>query len=124
MNKVKICVPSMESTGLLSEISTHFGKTPYFTILEVENEEIKTIEIKKIESRHAGGKKTPAEIIIEINPDVVLCANLGLKAVEMLKEHGITINVGASGTVENTFNDFINGKLKLGTENTVCMEGH
>jgi predicted Fe-Mo cluster-binding NifX family protein len=114
----------MESTGLFSEISTHFGKTPYFTILDVENEEIKTIEIEKIESRHAGGKQTPAEIVIKLNPDVVLCANLGLKAVEMLKENGIKIFVGASGTVENTFKAFINDQLKLANENTVCTDGH
>lgn len=121
---MKLCIPSMESKGLFSEISAHFGKTPYFTILDVENEAIKSIEIKKIESRHADGKKTPAEIILEINPDIVLCANLGLKAVSMLKEHGITIYVGASGTVENTYNDFMNDKLKPGNESTVCMEGH
>ncbi|ADZ09488.1 Dinitrogenase iron-molybdenum cofactor biosynthesis protein [Methanobacterium lacus] len=119
-----ICVPSMESTGLLSKISTHFGKTPYFTILDMENNEIKTLETKKIESRHAGGKKTPAEIIIEINPDVVLCANLGLKAVEMLKEHGIKIYVEASGTVENSLKAYLNNELKLADENTACSEGH
>ncbi|UTB34099.1 MAG: hypothetical protein NKF70_14420 [Methanobacterium sp. ERen5] len=61
---------------------------------------------------------------MKLNPDVVLCANLGMKAVKMLKENGTKIYVGASGTVENTYHAFINDELKLGNENTVCTEGH
>ena len=119
-----ICIPSMDNNGLSSDISVHFGKSPYFTFLEVNDNIIEEIKVIKSTGRHEGGKMTPGELIIQANSDVLLCANLGSKAVQMLNNSGVKIFVGASGTVKSTFEDFINGNLHLADENTVCMEGN
>jgi predicted Fe-Mo cluster-binding NifX family protein len=119
-----ICIPSMDDKGLFSEISVHFGKSPYFTILDVEDNKIKEIKVIKSEGKHAGGKKTPAEIIIQLKPDVLLCANLGSKAIQMLNKEGVKIFAGASGNVENTFEEWKNNNLQLADEKTSCMKGN
>jgi predicted Fe-Mo cluster-binding NifX family protein len=119
-----ICIPSMDNKGLLSEISVHFGKSPFFTILDVKDDKIDEIEVIKSEGRHTGGKKTPAEIIIQSKPDVLLCANLGSKAIQMLNKEGVKIFTGASGNVENTFKEWKNDNLQLADEKTACMEGN
>ncbi len=117
-----ISVPSMDNQGLSSEISIHFGKSPYFTILNVKNNQIEEIEVIKSLGRHEGGKMTAAEIVIQSKADVLLCANLGSKAVEMLNENGVKIYVGAFGTVENTFEQRKNGNLQHADEKSSCKE--
>ena len=119
-----ICIPSMDKEGLFSEISVHFGKSPYFTILDVKDNKIEEIEVIKSEGKHTGGKKTPAEIIIQSKPDVLLCANLGSKAIQMLNKEGVKIFIGASGDVENTFEEWKNNNLEPADEKTVCIEGN
>lgn len=120
---IRMCVPSMDSKGLSSEISIHFGKSPYFTILSVKDNKIEEIEVFESLGKHNGGNMTPAEIIIQSQADMLLCANLGSKAVQMLRQSGIKIFVGASDTVGNTFEEWKNDKLHFADENSGCIEG-
>ena len=51
MEVVKITIigiPTLDKRGLLADISTHFGKTPYFTLIRYEDGEIKDIEVIEI----------------------------------------------------------------------------
>ena len=117
-----IGMPSMDNQGLSSKISMHFGKSPYFTILDIKDDQIGEIQVIPNLGRHEGGKMTAAEIINQSKADVLLCANLGSKAVDMLNKNGIKIYVGAFGTVENTFEEWKKGNLDLADEKSACKE--
>ncbi len=70
---VRIAVPIDVDNGLNSGISEHFGKAPYFLIVEIEDQNyIKNFNIMK-------------------NPAVPLEQKRGIKAVEFLKEKNIHI---------------------------------
>lgn len=116
-----ICVPSLDERGLLAEVSMHFGKTPYFTFITLEDGDIKDVEVKESFGKHAGGSMTPAEIILNSGADVLICGNLGPKAVSMLRENGIQVFSGASGQVNQAFKEWKMGKLSLADENS-CNE--
>jgi len=88
MNITTICIPTLQNQGLSSEISMHFGKSPFFTLLKMENNEITDLKIVESSGRHAAGAMTPAEIILNHNADVLVCGNLGSKAVNKLKNSG------------------------------------
>jgi len=118
-----ICVPSLDERGLLAEISMHFGKTPYFTLIKLEDGEIKDVDVKETFGKHAGGSMTPAEIIVNSGADVLVCGNLGPKAVSMLRESGIQVFSGASGQVNQAFKEWKMGKLSVADENS-CNEKH
>ncbi len=106
-----ICIPTINESGLLADVSMHFGKTPYFTFVELEDGKIKRIEVKGSFSKHGGGSKTPAEIILDSNTDVLICRNLGSKAVSMLRDGKIEIFSGASGKVKDTLSEWKLGML-------------
>jgi predicted Fe-Mo cluster-binding NifX family protein len=114
----------MQSNGLSSEIFLHFGKSPNFTLLGVEDNDIKEIKVLESLGKHLGGRMTSAEIVIQSKADILLCANLGSKAIQMLRNKGIKIFVGASGTVENAFEEWRGGNLHIADENSYCMEGN
>lgn len=116
-----VCIPSLNDGGLLSDISMHFGKTPYFTFIKLEDGEIKDIEVIESFGKHRGGTNTPAEIIADSNANVLICGNLGSKAVLMLREKDIMVFSGASGKVKDALNKWKQGLLQLADENS-CNE--
>ena len=121
MKITTIGIPSINEGGLLSEISMHFGRTPYFTIIKYENDEIKEINTIELIGKHIGGSKTPAEIILNSGVDVLICGNLGSKAVSMLQDSGMEVYSGASGKVQDAFKAWKTGMLQLADENS-CNE--
>jgi predicted Fe-Mo cluster-binding NifX family protein len=123
MNITTICIPTLQNQGLSSEISMHFGKSPFFTFLKMENNEIKNVETVESRGRHTGGAITPAEIILNHNADVLVCGNLGSKAVNMLKNSGLKVYSGASGTVKEAVEKYLAGELSTADDNS-CTEKH
>ncbi|HNS25266.1 MAG: NifB/NifX family molybdenum-iron cluster-binding protein [Euryarchaeota archaeon] len=121
---ISICIPVMENLGISSSISQHFGKTPYFALIKLENDEIKDLEVVKSLGRHAGGTMTPAEAVSNTKAQVLVCGNLGSKAIQMLGEKGILVYVGASGTVETALKQLQDGVLSLADDSAACSEGH
>jgi predicted Fe-Mo cluster-binding NifX family protein len=116
-----ICIPTLNEKGLLSDISMHFGKAPYFTFIKYEDGEIKNVDVIESFGKHKGGSKTPAEIISNKNVNVLICGNLGPKAVSMLKENGIEVFAGANGKVKNILKEWELEKLSIAGENS-CKE--
>jgi predicted Fe-Mo cluster-binding NifX family protein len=118
-----ICIPTLDENGLLSEVSIHFGKTPYFTLIELEEDEIKEINVIESRGKHKGGSKTPAEIIIDSGADVLICRGLGTKAISMLCDSGIEVFSGASGKVKDAIKEWKLGMLPIADESS-CGDGH
>lgn len=105
---MKICIPVMEERGMDSKVSEHFGKTPLFAFYD---DEVNELEIIKIEGRHSGGRLTPAEILVNSDADLLICANMGSKAINLLRTHGVAVLMGARGTVAETLKMLKMGEL-------------
>ncbi|MEN6573009.1 NifB/NifX family molybdenum-iron cluster-binding protein [Methanobacterium aggregans] len=116
MFKIKnLCFPTEDEKGLNSPICPHFGKTPYLTILKIEDDIVMDLEAFETHGRHSGGHATAAEVILVNDGDIVVCGNLGAKAVEMLSNGGVQVFSGATGTVNQAFQQWKNGDLKPGS---------
>lgn len=107
-----ICIPTLDKGGLLSCISTHLGKTSYFTFIKLENGKIKEINAIESANRHNGCSETPAEIILHSKVDVIICGGLGTRAISMLRRNGIEVISGASGKVKDALNEWKVGMLR------------
>lgn len=116
-----ICIPTLNEGGLLSDVSIHFGKTPFFTFINVEDGKIKDINVIESLGKHNRGAKTSAEIILGSGADVLICGNLGSKAVSILRENGIKVFSGASGKADLAFKEWKLGRLPLADKNS-CNE--
>ena len=111
----------MEKKGLASNISLHFGKTPYFAFINEKDGKIKDINFIESRGKHAGGSLTPAEIVLNSDADILICGNLGSKAVKMLQQHNIQVFSGSNGNIEEIFNQWKNGKISSDDKN-ICFK--
>lgn len=119
-----ICVPSIDGNGLKGTVSQHLGKTPYFVLVNYEDDKIQGVQVLEIKGKHRGGHVTPGEFISTSGAQTLLCGNLGPKAIQMLQKAGINIYVGASGNVIDAVYDWSEGNLKEASLDSACADGH
>ena len=95
------------------QIFGHFGRTKEFVLFDIENGKIIN---SKIENAPAEGHGAIVEFLREMKASVLICGGIGPGALNNLSEAGITIYAGASGSVEEQIDAFINGKLSENKE--------
>jgi len=116
---MKICVPSTDDSGLCSRVHPHFGRCPYYVLVDTKTS---AVEVFPNTSEHLGGTGLPPELIARKGVHVMLCSGLGPRAIQMFEQFGIEVFVGASGTVKDAINAWNSGKLQLATDENACKE--
>ncbi len=116
---MKVSIPSMGEKGLDEQVGQHFGRVTHYTIVDLENDEVKVIQNN---SHHMGGTLNPPEILKKEGVDIMICSNLGRRAITLFEELGIAVYIGASGNVRSAITAFKNGNLQQATFSDGCQE--
>ena len=115
-----ICVPTEDQGGLDARIGEHFGRVPYYTVVNTESSAVKVIDNTGVHGAAAG--MTPAEIIVSEGADVLLCAGLGRRAISIFEGNGIRVFIGAQGTVQEAIDAYQSGHLSEATDADACAQ--
>ncbi len=109
---MRIAVSSLDNTGLSSRVSEHFGRCPYFTLVDLEGQEIQSIRTidNPYANNHAPGQIP--EFIHQQAANVMLTGGMGHRAVSFFEGYGIDVATGADGTVQQAVRDYIAGRLR------------
>ncbi|RKY30203.1 MAG: dinitrogenase iron-molybdenum cofactor [Candidatus Omnitrophota bacterium] len=98
---MKIAIPSETDEGLKANVSFHFGRSPYFTIIDLENSEIKNIEIiKNPFSQNHGRPGQLPEFLKNLNVELIITGGMGQRAMSFFEQMGIKVISGVSGEIE------------------------
>lgn len=91
MEKLKIAVPTKSCGGLEDVISGVFGKAKTFTIVEVENGQIKNVRVidNPAASYEYGSGPVAVKTLADLKVDLVLTTELGPGASGLLEHHHI-----------------------------------
>jgi len=80
------------------------------------------IEIIDNTSEHMGGADLPPELMKKHGADVLLCKELGPKAINLCKQLGIDVYVYQAEAVKDIFEMWQNNKLKPASAEDACQE--
>lgn len=116
---MKVCVPTMGDKGLEDVVGEHFGRVPFYTVVDTETDEI---EVLRNTSEHMGGHGYPPEIMAKAGVDVMLCGGLGHRAIMMFEDMGIMVYVGAYGKIKDAIDMWENSKLQAATDENACQQ--
>ena len=117
---MKIVIPTNSRAGLDDKVAEHFGRPLTYTFL---NEAGKVIEIIDNTSRHGGGAGLPPELMKKHGADVLLCQDIGPRAINLCKELGIDVYVHqAANTVRDIFKLWQDNKLKQAGAEDACQD--
>ena len=104
---MRIAIPTLNG-----ELCMHFGHCQQFTLIDVENEEIKGVEAA-ISPPHAPGV-LPAWLH-EQGANVIIASGMGMRAQNLFIQNGIEVVVGAPVLKpEEIVKHYISGTLEAG----------
>jgi predicted Fe-Mo cluster-binding NifX family protein len=116
---MKIVIPTNNKKGLNNKIAEHFGRCKTYTFL---NEKGEVIEIMDNTSEHMGGVSLPPELMKKHGADILLCKDLGPRALNLCQELGIKVYTCQAETVKEIFEMWKNNKVKRAGPEDVCEQ--
>ena len=99
MGKLRIAVATKGHDSLEDVVSEVFGRANTFTIVNVDNEEIKDVKIMEnpaVSYKHGAGPIV-VKMLIDAGVNMVLAAELGPGASALLEQHNVTTIAVKSG---------------------------
>ncbi len=115
--KERIVIPTVENSGLDARISEHFGRAPYFTVIDLD-EEGNVISINTIlnTGEHFGGRGKAKDQILTLNPTVIIVQGMGPGALMGFQEAKIAVLRSNTEILKDIISAFKEDKLEELTE--------
>ena len=110
----RIMIPVEDEKGLDAKVAHHFGRAPYFAIVELDDNK-KAIEVKTEPNRseHMGGAPGHShDSFLALKPDFVIAYTMGPGALNTFLDAGIKVLEATANTVKDNIEYFKEGKLK------------
>jgi len=99
-------------------VSEHFGHSPTYTIVNVENGKITSKEIIPNPGHQPGFLPS---YLGNLGVNCVIVGGIGARAVELFGRNGIEVIMGAVGPVDTVIENYINGTLQ--STESICSHG-
>jgi len=116
---MKIVIPTDNKKGIEDTVAEHFGRCLTYTFL---NEKGEVVEIIDNTSEHMGGVGLPPELMKKHGADILLCKDLGPRALALCGQLGIAVYVSRAETVKEIFEKWRNKEIKKADAEDVCEE--
>ncbi len=116
---MRIAISVEKNNGLDSTVAHHFGRCPYFALVDMEGNEVQAIEV--IGNPYYAGHQVGEvpKFIHDQKADVMLSGGMGGRAIRFFGEYGVEVATGATGTVRATLGNYLTGDLR---EAAPCAE--
>jgi len=118
---MRVAISVDDSNALDSQISAHFGRCPYFILVDVEGQDVEAVNA--VENPYHGNH-TPGQVPAFIHSqgaDVMLAGGMGRRAVSFFQQYDIQAVTGASGVVRQALQSYLGGELR---DAQPCAESH
>jgi predicted Fe-Mo cluster-binding NifX family protein len=107
----KIAIPVEDASGLEAKVAQHFGRAPYFALVDL-NGKTTTVDIQKNTGEHVGGTGHPHENLLALKPNVIIAFAMGPGGLQSFQNAGITVLKAEGTTVKEVIGNFQQGTLK------------
>lgn len=105
----RIIIPTLDG----STICSHFGRSPYFVVIDMdENGNINDISKLKNTSDHFGGVGKPKDLLLTLNPTVLIVHEIGPGALQAFEQAEIAVFRTNADSIEQAIEDYKNNKLE------------
>lgn len=108
----KIAIAALDANELEAQVSPHFGRCPYFILVETEGPEVRAVETvaNPYYPDHDPGQ-VPA-FIHSLGVQVMLAGGMGGRAVACFQQYGIEPATGLSGSVRASLSRYLGGEVR------------
>ncbi|MCF8039327.1 MAG: NifB/NifX family molybdenum-iron cluster-binding protein [Desulfohalobiaceae bacterium] len=124
MKNGRIAIPSMGNGGLEGERAGHFGHCDVFTLVDVEDGEIKEVLTVGNQNHVQGGCMVPVNLLAENQVKALVVGGIGMRPLMGFRQVGIDVyHDGQRPAIKPVVEDLIAGRLPLIDDSQVCGGG-
>jgi predicted Fe-Mo cluster-binding NifX family protein len=104
---------AVTATGKTSDsgVDPRFGRAKYFLVYDTDTEQYQAIDNQINVNAIQGAGIQAGEVISKEHVDVLLTGHCGPKAFRTLQAAGVTVVTGASGTIGEAVQRYLDGEL-------------
>jgi len=119
----RIIVPTENQEGLNAQLAEHFGRAPYYTVVELgENGEVSNVKTVPNVGEHAGGMGYSHDHILEYQPKALIVYGMGPRGLNTFQSAGVAVLKANANTVSEVIAAYREDKLEELTEG--CEHAH
>lgn len=113
----RIVVPVLDESGLNATLSEHFGRAPYFAVIDLEeNGRISSQRTVPNISEHFGGAGRPPDRILQLQPTALITYGMGPRALGIFQNARVAVLRANTSTVKGVIAAYNNDELEELTE--------
>jgi predicted Fe-Mo cluster-binding NifX family protein len=125
MKNGRIAIPSVNNGGLDGQRSGHFGHCDVFTLVDVEDGEIKEVSTIPNQEHVQGGCMVPVNFLAGHNVSALIVGGIGMRPLMGFRQVGIDVYHDAvRPEIRPVVEDLIAGRLPIISDDQVCGGGH
>ena len=110
---MRIAFSAATKEGLNSPISPHFGRCPFYVFVDLdEKNEVSSVSSIENESAQSHDPGELPAYIKEQGAEVMISGGMGGRAVDFFHQYKVNVATGASGTVQESLDNYLSGKLR------------
>ncbi|WP_297441838.1 NifB/NifX family molybdenum-iron cluster-binding protein [Sulfurimonas sp.] len=118
---MKVVYPTDENMGYLSKRGAHFGKAKFYTVVTLEDNSIKDVEVIENPGHSGGACGNAVANIMDLQPDALVVSGIGTSPAAKFAEAGLDVYFDAeSPTVEQSIVEFSSKQLKKIADEGTC----
>jgi predicted Fe-Mo cluster-binding NifX family protein len=105
-----IAVASEDDRGLGGKVSAHFGRCPYYVLVEANRGTVtgsRVVANPYFELHRPG---VMPRFIRDLGTNVIIAGGMGPRAIEMFRGFGIDVATGLTGAVDEVLGAYLRGK--------------
>ena len=108
-----IVIPVEDENGLNAKVAQHFGRTPYFAVVELDqNEQVKNVKTEANKGEHMGGTGHPHENLLALKPDIIIAYAMGPGGLQSFQDAGTTVLKAEGNNVKEVIANLQANKLQ------------
>jgi len=120
MNKL-IAVPSENPGGLEAPLGAHFGHCDLYTLVSVENGEVKEVKVVPNVPHVQGGCMAPVNYLAQQGVNMLIAGGMGLRPLMGFSQAGIEVyHGGDAATVGTAITAALEGRLPQFSQQNTC----
>lgn len=119
---MRICIPTVDDTGIDARLSPHFGSAPFFTLVDESGDRAEVVVNEH--ARHEHGGCRPTASLTDRALDVVLCRGIGRGAHARLTAAGLRVYITEAWTIREALDALQAGLFAEVRPEQLCQGHH
>jgi predicted Fe-Mo cluster-binding NifX family protein len=113
----RVVVPVEDENGLNAHVAEHFGRAPYFAVVELDDDgNVSSVKTVSNVGEHAGGMGYAHDNILELKPNALIVYGMGPRGLSTFQSAGVAVLKANANTVEDVVAAYKDDELQELTE--------